>query len=106
LHRHRLERGLAEGLDQRGLAEYVAGGDPAGHLGLGDASDQPHPRSSLEPWPQRAVADEGEPAATEGRERIGERHDVLALDQRAPAEEGRALAVPIELAARLVRRTR
>ncbi len=99
LHRHRLERGLAEGLDQRRLAEHVAGGDPGRNVLLRHAADEPHAVAALELRPQGAVADEREPAGAVTLERIGEPEHVLALDQRADAQERGAVAVPAELGA-------
>ena len=99
LHRHPLERRLAEGLDQRRLAEHVGGRDPGPDLGLGDAAGHQDAVPALERGAQRPVADEGEPAAAEARERVGERDHVLALDQRADADERGSVAIPAELEA-------
>src|SRR5213076_2836724 len=46
-------------------------------------------RPSFEPAAERPIADEGELAHAEPAERLGEPHDVLALRQRAEAEEPR-----------------
>ena len=99
LHRHRLQRRLAERLDQRRLAEHVARRDPVRHLRLRDPPARVTPGRPSSSLAQRPVADEGEPPAAERGEGLGQTDDVLALDQRADAEEGRSLAVPAELAA-------
>ena len=57
------------------------------------------PRAALEAAAQRPVADEGERAAAERRERIGEADDVLALGERADADERRPRAAPRRAAA-------
>jgi hypothetical protein len=58
---------------------------------------------SLERGAERAVADERERPLTVARERAGEAEDVLALGERARAEERRSLATPAELLSRHVR---
>ncbi|HET8606883.1 MAG TPA: glycosyltransferase, partial [Gaiellaceae bacterium] len=45
--------------------------------------------AALEPRPQRPVADEGQRAAAEAGERVGEPDDVLPVAERADAEEAR-----------------
>ena len=85
----RLEHRLAERLDEARLADDVAGGEQPGDLAVRDGAEQADARPALERAPQRAVADEGERALAEPREGVGEPDDVLALGQRADAEEGR-----------------
>ena len=46
--RHRLEDRLAERLDQRRPADDIGGGEPARHLVMRDAPDDPHARAALE----------------------------------------------------------
>ena len=59
------------------------------------APDDPHSLATLELRAQRAVADEREASLAEPRERVGETDDVLALAERADAEERRRVQVTL-----------
>ena len=85
--RHRLEQRLAERLDQARLREHPALGEQARHLVVRDATEQTNTLPSLEPGAERPVAGEGERSLLEARKGIGEPDDVLALLERADAEE-------------------
>src|SRR6266540_6258264 len=84
---HRLERGLAEGLDQAWLADDVRGGDESGDQVIRKRTGELDPCSSLELRSERTPADEGQCALAEAFERARKADDVLSLDQRADAEE-------------------
>ena len=59
----------------------------------GDEARDRDAGTALELRAERAVADEGQRSLAEPRERVRQPDDVLALDQRADADEGRAWPV-------------
>src|ERR671937_1202984 len=97
--RERLEQCLAERLDEARLADDPRARDPAGDLVVRRARDDLDAGPALQARAQRAVADERQLAGPETAERLGEADDVLALGQRAEAEE-RLLAVGLRLDAK------
>ena len=88
----RLERGLAERLDEARLAEHVRRGEVERHRVVREVAGDGDPGPSFELRPQRAIADEGQRPLAEPVEGLGEPDDVLPFDQRADAEEGGARA--------------
>ena len=87
---HPLEQRLPERLDQARLAERR--GSSASRRGTSSCGTRPTSAdavAALELRAQRPVADEGQRALAELRERVGEADDVLALLERADAEEAR-----------------
>ncbi len=107
LHREGLERGLAERLTERRLAEDIGGRDPPGNCTVGDTADDADPRPAVKLVAEGPVADEGQPAVVVGAvvageggsEGVGQGYDVLAGDERPHADEGRTGPVPVELGA-------
>ena len=100
----RLERREAERLGEARLADDIGGCDPAGDPVVIDRADEPDPGPALERAAQRAVADERERSLSSPLERAGEPQHVLALAQRADAEEPGSVRRPADLGAGLRRR--
>ena len=85
---HCFEDGLAERLDEAGLADDTRCGDVLGYPVVRHRADEPDARPLLERRPQGAFADEGERRRTvlQSLECVRESHDVLALRERADEE--------------------
>jgi hypothetical protein len=79
--RHRLEDGLAEGLDQAGLADDVRCGDLRRDPVIRKRARELDPRPALELPTQRPVADERQRPFAELLEGTRETEHVLALDE-------------------------
>jgi len=95
---HRLEQRLPKGLDQTGLAEDVAGGEPGRYELMRNATEHAHARDVFQLAAQRPVAEEDERALAKTLEGARQPDHVLALRQRAGAEKERLLSLPTELA--------
>jgi len=78
---HRLERGLAEGLDQAGLADDVRRGDLRGNAVVRKATSEHDARPALELCAKRTVADERQGPLAKSFEGAGEAEHILPLDQ-------------------------
>ena len=85
-----LEDRLAEGLDEARRAEHACSRDPGRDLVVRDGARDRDPLPALELRAERAVADERQRPLAEPLERAREADDVLALGQRADADEALA----------------
>jgi hypothetical protein len=79
--RHRLERGLAEGLDQARLADDARRGDLRRHLVGWERTGELDARAAFELCAERTVADERELPFAESLEGARETEHVLPLDE-------------------------
>src|SRR5207244_6571310 len=84
----RLEQSLAQGLDQARLADDVRVRDQLGDTVVGGTAEQADAGAVFEARPERTVSCEHERPFAEALEGAREAEDVLALAQRAHAEEG------------------